>query len=393
LWILLRGTTLSRSRSFTAIYTSVAIGYLGVGLVAPLIAIVLSSRGADSFVVGLVGTTMFAAFTVASFPIGAATDRFGPRLVLISGLVVYGTSVLLFALIQSTGLFFAVRASEGIGGAAISIATETMISQMSGPGERARRMSYYALAVGVGWAAGPIAGTALYASRPELPFFACFVLSVAAAILVGIWIPRTPSTPHSVEGLLNALKVEMAEPISAGALYGYLMSSFITLSPLYFREIHVGMAAMGSIITAVIVGTILSQVPLGRAADRYGKRLVLILASAGLSVTFAVMPLQSNWRLFLVTGAIIGGLAGSLYPVGLSMIGGIVGPKRLGAGTSLFSLSFGLGSLIGPAASGFAMRHLGGSWLFFIAALLSLAFGIELVVFSSVRALSGRYQR
>ncbi|HWO01995.1 MAG TPA: MFS transporter, partial [Blastocatellia bacterium] len=94
------------AKEFWAIYLSIAISYLGVGLVAPLIAIVLSEHGENSFMIGLTGTTMFAAFTVASFPIGATTDRLGPKRVLVGGLVVYGVSIFLFAFIKDTWLFF-----------------------------------------------------------------------------------------------------------------------------------------------------------------------------------------------------------------------------------------------------------------------------------------------
>ncbi|HXG67057.1 MAG TPA: MFS transporter, partial [Blastocatellia bacterium] len=178
-------------KAFWAIYISIALSYLGVGLVAPLIAIVLAERGADSFIVGLVGTTMFAAFTAASFPIGRMTDRIGPKPVLIGGLAVYGISILLFALITQTWLFFAARAVEGVGAAAISVATETMISQLSRPDERAQRMSYYALSVGAGWAAGPLAGTLLFNLQQQLPFIACCALSLAAAMLVYRLVPKT----------------------------------------------------------------------------------------------------------------------------------------------------------------------------------------------------------
>src|SRR5207253_3170236 len=119
------GGNLSDSKAFSAIYLSIGLSYLGVGLVAPLIAIVLSEHGENSLLVGLIGSTMFAAFTVASFPVGALTDRLGPKPVLVAGLVVYGVAILLFAFIRVTWLFFLVRAVEGVGASAISVATET----------------------------------------------------------------------------------------------------------------------------------------------------------------------------------------------------------------------------------------------------------------------------
>jgi MFS family permease len=371
---------LSKQRAFAAIYVSVGICYLGVGLVAPLISIVLANHGADSRLVGLIGTTMFAAFTLASFPVGAAVDRRGPKPILIGGLILYGVSVLLFAFINSTWLFFMVRAVEGVGGAAISVATETMISQLSAPGERAKRMSYYALSVGLGWAMGPLAGALLFNLQAGLPFYACCGFSLLAALAVASSVPKTVGGDHHVEGLTEQLSVTLLLPVSAGALYGYLMSSLVTLFPLYLKNLGVSETKMGSIITAVIIGTILSQVPLGHAADRFGRRKVLLVCAFLVACVFVVMPLSSNWQSFLVTGALLGAVAGSFYPIGLSIIGETVSSKKMGAATSLFTLVFGIGSFVGPTLSGFAMNQLGDKWLFYLPAILTAAFCLEVII-------------
>jgi MFS transporter, DHA1 family, multidrug resistance protein len=380
---------LAHAREYSAIYLSVAISYLGVGLVAPLIAIVLSEHGENSFMVGLTGTAMFAAFTLASFPIGAATDRFGPKRFLTIGLVVYGVSILLFAFIKVTWLFFVVRAIEGVGGAAISVAAETMVSKLSGPHERTRRMSQYALSVGIGWAVGPIAGTLLYKIRPEAPFVACCALSMVAAICAFSFIRDPGSNSHHIERLFSVFSRRLIVPVSAGALYGFLMSSLVTLFPLYLRfepGLNVTEVAMGAIITAVIIGTIVSQVPIGRAADRFGKQRTLLVSTILLSGVFALMASHSDWRIFIATGAIVGALAGSLYPIGLAMLGGAVNRERLGAATSLFSLAFGVGSLSGPSVSGLAMMHLGNSWLFYLPSLLTIVFVIEIIALNGIRS-------
>jgi MFS family permease len=59
----------------------------------------------------------------------------------------------------------------------------------------------------------------------------------------------------------------------------------------------------------------------------------------------------------------------------------LVKSERMGAATSLFSLAFGIGSLIGPTASGLAMDHLGNHWLFYLPSMLVVAFVLELVLF------------
>jgi MFS family permease len=353
-----------------------------------LISIVLDHRGTSSFVIGLVATTMFGAFAVSSFPVGAAIDRFGPKIVLVLGLVLYGTAILFLWFINwfanATWLYFCVRATEGVGAAAISVATETMVNQLSNPFERAKRMGYYGLSVGVGWALGPLAGAALFGIKDWLPFVACFSFSIASAILVTLLVPQTGSGNHRLTGLLKSLSKPILVPLSAGAVYGYLMSSLVTLFPIYLNRLGFGEVEMGSIVTAVVVGTLLSQLPIGRIADRYGKRWVLFISSLVLAVVFALVPMQSQGtHVFVGLGAMIGALAGSLYPLGLAVLGAVVKPERLGAATALFSLAFGVGSLTGPTVSGLAMNHFGQPWLFYLPSLLCAGFGLELALLYS----------
>lgn len=375
---------MSKERAFLAIYISIAISYLGVGLVAPLISIVLAEHGANSVIVGLVGTTMFAAFTLASFPIGHWIDRRGAKPFLIWGLVIYGGSLALFAFTNSIILFFILRFIEGVGAAAISVATETMIGQLSAPHERAKRMSYYALSVGAGWAAGPLAGALLFTVYSGLPFFACCLFSGLAAIAVAVFVPYTGTRGHHEDASLKQFSVALMIPVSAGALYGYLMSSLVTLFPLYLKKLGISETLMGSIITAVIIGTILSQVPIGHAADKFGKVRVLFISSLIVALVFFLMPQSVSWQSFLIYGALLGAAAGSFYPVGLSIIGELVRPEKLGAANALFSLMFGIGSLTGPTVSGYAMNQFGYGWLFYLPASLTIFFCL-IVIISELR--------
>lgn len=371
---------MSQRKALWIIYASVVISYLGVGLVAPLISLVLSGRGVDSGVIGLVGTTMFAAFTLASYPAGAASDRFGPKRVLIVGLTIYGLAIFCWTVIDLIWLFFLVRAIEGIGAAAVSVATETMINQLSTHGERGRRMSYYGLSVGVGWALGPVTGASLFGINAAIPFIACSVLSFVSALMVVFFVPATPSNHHRVRGLLAEATRNAAVPVSAGAVHGYMMSSLVTLFPLYLSRRGFAEIEMGSIMTSVLIGTILSQIPIGRAADRYGKSRVLFVCGLGLAVIFALLPQRSEGAFFVGFGVLVGALAGSFYPLGLALLGGVVNHNHLGAATALFSLAFGIGSLCGPALSGLAMQHLGDPWLFYLPSALTAAFSLELAL-------------
>lgn len=367
---------MTKVRALYAIYISVAISYLGVGLVAPLISLVLHERGASRFVVGLVGTTMFAAFTLASFPLGHTTDKVGAKPVLVCGLALYGISILLFAFIEQTWLFFVVRAVEGVAAAAISVATETMINHLSEHKERARRMGYYALSVAIGWALGPLSGTALFSIRQWIPFVGCFIFSGAAAIMVSMLVPRVLSNDHRLSGVASGISRRLVVPVSGGLLYGYLMSSLVTLFPLYLSRKGIADIEMGAIITSVIVGAIAAQIPIAKLADRFGKHSTLLAGAILQAGLFVLMTAQSSTPFFIGIAVLIGASAGTLYPLALAIIGEIVASDRLGRATALFSLAFGFGSLSGPALSGLTMDRLGDRWLFYLPAILAATFSL-----------------
>ena len=89
--------------------------------------------------------------------LGTLGDRFGRKLALQCGLVLFGGASLAVLLVETPGQLIAVRAVMGVGGALIMPATLSIISNVSRARSAARR-SVWAGMASVGIGLGPLAG-------------------------------------------------------------------------------------------------------------------------------------------------------------------------------------------------------------------------------------------
>ena len=349
-------TTPSRQRyPMWPIYLCVAVTALGIGIVNPLIPYLLEDAGANKFIVGLTTSVMFATLALTALPIGRQIDRVGIRPFFVVGLVSYSIAMLLMPLTNRIIYFFILRGLEGLGWSAVWTAAETYVSRVSEPEKRGHNMAVYGMSLASGTAAGPLFGTVLWNFGEALPFIVAVLMAIVAGVFVFLVVPE-PHLHHADHDLgLIGLSRTLMLPLLIAFLYGYGTLTLVALVPtLNYSEFQIGL-----LITVTVIANIFAQVPVGRLVDRFSYRPVLLASLTLLCGAALLAAIQPPFTIILFLGSLLGAFAGTLYPIGLAILAARVPPQRMGGANGMYTVFYGLGSVIGPALTGLMMTIAG----------------------------------
>lgn len=169
------------------ILITVMLDAMGIGLIIPVMPdLILEVQGgtlASAAVWGGVLSTVFAVMQFLFGPIvGALSDRFGRRPVLLISLVVMSLDYLVMAIAGSIWLLFLGRVVGGITAATGPTASAYM-ADISEPHEKAANFGLIGAAFGAGFVLGPMVGGLLAEFGTRAPFYAAAALAALNAVL------------------------------------------------------------------------------------------------------------------------------------------------------------------------------------------------------------------
>ncbi|MFQ4148682.1 MFS transporter [Arthrobacter sp. LAPM80] len=107
----------------------------------------------------------------------------------------------------------------------------------------------------------------------------------------------------------------------------------------------------------------------GILADRYSKRLILMLSQGAAGVLAAIMAVLALtghlqvWHIYVIA-FVLGLVVVADQPARQVFVNELVGPRQLRNAISLNSSIFQMGGMIGPAVSGVLIMAVGGGWAF-----------------------------
>lgn len=321
---------------------------------------------------GFVLSSYFAGFTVGALRCEQMIERVGHirAYAALAGTVVGATAAMPLAVGPVPWLIL--RAVIGFGCSGLFVATESWLNAKAEPAERGRIFSVYMFGTFLALALGQPVIAHATVETPE-PFNAIAILFAVALVMVSTTRAEPPRASAS-----NSLPLEQlcrAAPIAvAGCLVSGLVSaSFYSLVPAWMQDEAIGREAIATFMLIAVLGGLAFQVPIGRASDKFDRRIVLSMLSLGFAATsIALVSLPHSRSVIFPAAALLGGFMSTLYPVCVANAHDQMPADQVVAVSGRLVLISGIGSIVGPLIGSTVMARFSIDGLFYFMAALGL---------------------
>lgn len=334
------------------------------GLGAPLASLWLKDAEHDDAIIGLNTGTYYLGIALAACLVPWMMRRWG-RGCAVVGMILSGITTAIFPLGAGLAGWFVLRLLNGVGGAMSLIPLETHVNHNAPPERRSRDFGFYAFAVALGIALGTWVGLQMYEDWAEPAFIVGGALSFAAAGVVILAIPRLAVVP--VEEADRRVALPLAPGfLSLGVAWsqGFLEGALVAFLPIYLLAIRLTSNAVSWLMSGVMIGVIVCQVPIAWLADRLGRTAVLLGCCGVTVLALGWLPFCHETEMLAVTLFLAGACSGAFYPLGLAILGERLPGSALPRANAWYLAINCIGSLTGPVACGFAMKLFGQRAMF-----------------------------
>lgn len=350
----------------TNLLAQLALGLIAMTICLPSMQEWGALFGASQARVQLTFSAFVVAYGVCQLVYGPLSDRYGRKVVLVTGLAILAAGSLIAAMAQSLDVLIAARVLQGVGSAAGSVVGRAMVQDRFAGSQRTKVMAYVGMAMGLSPPFAAVIGGQMHVRFGWAGNF-MLVAVVALVMLVAAWrgLPgRTTASPqrgHWLGGMLSAYASLLRQQslllyvlilcMSTAAFYVFLSGA-----PIVLRSYGVGPDGVGWYLMAVPLAYVTGNFLTSRLIHGKGERWVMALGQiatvAGLALMLGLALLGVDSPLAFSVPLILLGMGhGFLVPPSLAGTVGVV-PALAGSAAALAGLTQQLMGALGAYSVG-----------------------------------------
>ena len=346
----------SAAGSVWALLLGMAFLMLGNGLQGTLLGVRAASEGFGSTITGFVMTGYFVGFLFGSQVALTTIKRVGHLRVFAAATCMASLAILVQSLFVAPLVWGLMRIVTGYCLASAYIVTESWLNDRVTNQHRGGLLAIYMIISYSGIAGGQLLLNTGSPDSHEL-FIICSVLITFAAIPILLSI--TPQPVQETTENFSAAELYRVSPLGVVGAFagGILQGALFSMGAVYAREIGLDIADTSYFMFLFIGGAAVLQWPVGKLSDLIDRRRVI----AGLAFAGAVTPIvtyiviSADPGLILWMAVIFGVAPSLLYSMFIAYTNDYLRPEQMVAASSLLTLIYGAGAVIGPPAAGMLM--------------------------------------
>ncbi|EST17788.1 major Facilitator Superfamily protein [Pseudomonas putida S610] len=346
--------------TYFAVLASVLSVGLALGVSMPLVSLRLEAWGYGSFAIGVMAAMpalgVLAGASLASRLAGWVGVPAAMRLCLWGGALSIG----LLALLPSYPLWLVLRLLIGMALTVVFVLGESWINQLVVEQWRGRLVALYGSSYALSQLAGPLV-LGMLGSDDDFGFWAATgLLLVSPLLLLGRG--GAPSTQACNVTFADLFAFCRRLPVIAWAiaLFASFEAMILTLLPVYCLQQGLSTEIALFMVSTVVVGDAVLQLPIGALADHMSRRALFTgCASALLGSSLAVPLLLHTWAIWPVW-VLFGASAGGLFTLSLVLIGERYRDDALVRANAHVAQLWGIGCLLGPLLAGAGSQWISG---------------------------------
>jgi len=361
------------------LYLSCTLLLMGNGLLFIIIPMSMRLDGQDTDAIGLVMSLYFVGMLLGSLYGRHLISHVGHIRIFAACASVATLCALLHSIWSVPLVWGVLRVLIGFTNATFFMTMETWLSESSTSENRATVFGSYQFVTYFGLALGQLM---LNFAEPQDPILYIYVAMLFCLCMIPVLMSRSGGPRINEPESMPLKTLYRTSPLGVVGIMisGICLGAFYNMSSVYGADVGMTKSQIATFMSATMVGGFLLQFPVGKLADIFDRRTVLVMTLLVACLAAMVLPIMAAQGEMIITIAcavILSGALACVYPIALADAFDRLKPSEMVAASGKLILAYATGGAIGPYTSSLVMKQVGADALFgylIVASLILVAF-------------------
>ena len=338
-----------------AILLGIGFMMLANGLQGTLLGVRAGIEGFSTFTTGIMMSGYFIGIFIGSFVAPRLVKRVGHIRVFSALASLASISILFHGVYVDPWLWMAMRVVTGISFAGFYVVTESWLNDRASNETRGKILSIYMLIITGSMGAGQFLLTLAKPEAIDLFIMTSVIISFG---LIPILLTVKPAPSFDTSSKMSIADLYRASPLAVigNCLTGMAHGTIFGLGAIYASQVLVDINAIAWFMACFMIGSLISNWPVGYLSDRIGRRTIM----AGLSIIsivcclLAIATTKGSITFYLII-LTLGGAAMPMYSICVAYANDRLQPHQIVAASGSLVMVSGIGLMTGPIVIAFLM--------------------------------------